>query len=249
MKLENCRQRKQVGRCVWLCSVLLLIAPVHESQAADAGHWMTGALAQTARTEVGGHVYVVSGGPRPGGSYSSLNEIFIPPSPSRLTHSKPFGRTPSVYIGSVMTMLAVMDEAGVLPPEAAPEANQLIHALIQSQSVFLKSPDHVVREWLSSALAEKFGEKRVAELTGCFVSAGWTTEALEALVDSSIHQSIREGSRWVEVLSGYGMMVEDWALLERMFVQAREQLLAQGKNVHAVFATHRAAMPGGQCTP
>ena len=130
-------------------------------------HWETMAPMPTARhglgaVAVGGHVYVVSGGPRPGGSYSPLNEIFIPPAPSRLMPSGQSGRTPAAHVGSVMAVMAVMHEAGVLPPESSPEANQLIHTLIQYQSVFLQSPDPGVREWFLSALAEKVGMKRAA---------------------------------------------------------------------------------------
>ncbi len=226
----------------------------NERYNARLNHWEAMAPMPTARhglgaVAVGGHVYVVSGGPRPGGSYSSRNEIFIPPAPSRLTPSGQSGRTPAAQVGSVMAILATMDEAGVLPPEADPEANHLIHALIQFQSVFLASADPGVREWFSSALAEKVGTKRAAVLTTAFSSTGWTSETLEALVDSSSRRSAWEKPRWVEALGGYNVTVQDWELIARMFTQARERLLAQGKNVHAVFATHRAAMPGGQRTP
>ncbi len=198
---------------------------------------------------VGGHVYVMSGGPRPGGSYSPINEIFIPPSPSRLMQSGQSGRTPASHVGSVMAILAVMREAGVLPPESGVEANRLIHALIQYQSVFLKSPDPDVRALLSSALAEKVGTKRAAVLAAGFASTGWTSETLEALVDNSTRRSAWQDPRWMDVLDSHGVTVKDWELIERMFTRARERLLAQGKNVHAVFAAQRAVMPGGSRTP
>ncbi len=37
-------------------------------------------------------------------------------------------------VGHIMALLAVFEEADVLPPEASPEANALIHALIQTQA-------------------------------------------------------------------------------------------------------------------
>ena len=216
-------------------------------------HWEMMAPMPTARhglgaVAVGGHVYVVSGGLRPGGSYSSLNEIFIPPAPSRLTPSGQFGRTPAAHVGSVMAVMAVMHEAGVLPPESSQEANQLIHTLIQYQSVFLQSPDPGVREWFLSALAEKVGTKRAAALTTDFSLRGWTSETLEALVDAASRRLVWEGPQWVEVLGGHGVTVRDWDVMARLFTQARERLLARGENIHAVFAMHRAALPGGRQT-
>ncbi len=216
--------------------------------------WDAMAPMPTARHGLGavaveGHVYVVSGGPRPGGSYSALNEIFIPPAPPRPMQSGQSGRTPASHVGSVMAVLAVMREAGVLPPESGVEANRLIHALIQYQSVFLSNPDPGVRAMLLAALAAKVGTKRAEVLTAGFASTGWTSETLEALVDTSARRSVWEDPRWVEVLGGHGVTVHDWELIERMFTQARERLFAQGKNVHAVFAAQRAVMPGGLRTP
>jgi C1A family cysteine protease len=48
-------------------------------------------------------------------------------------------RTSSVYIGSVMALLATFEDAGILPPEGTPQANGIIKAVIQFQSAFLKS--------------------------------------------------------------------------------------------------------------
>src|SRR2546422_1233685 len=41
-------------------------------------------------------------------------------------------------VGHIMALLAVFEEADVLPPEASPEANALIHALIQTQAALTK---------------------------------------------------------------------------------------------------------------
>ena len=46
-----------------------------------------------------------------------------------------------------MALLAVFDEAQVLPPEGSSEATQLVHALIQAQSAFLKSQNPAVRNF------------------------------------------------------------------------------------------------------
>lgn len=48
------------------------------------GRWTTGAPALSARSEIvlaevaGGRIHVIAGGPTPGGSASSANEIFTP---------------------------------------------------------------------------------------------------------------------------------------------------------------------------
>ncbi|MEO7863080.1 MAG: kelch repeat-containing protein, partial [Nitrospirales bacterium] len=51
--------------------------------------WQSMAPMPTGRHGLGsavmnGRIHVISGGPTPGGSYSDLNEVFIPPVPTRL---------------------------------------------------------------------------------------------------------------------------------------------------------------------
>jgi len=220
----------------------------NERYGVHVNRWQTMAHMPTARhglgaAAVGGYIYVLSGGPRPGGSYGRLNEIFIPPSPARPIRS---GRTPASHIGSIMAILATFHEAGVLPPESSPEADRLIHALIQSQSVFLKSSDPVVRNVFSSALAEKFDAEKAASLTQAFASTGWTSETLEALVDYSTSRSMVDGSRVAEVFHDYTVTTADWKFVGQVFAKARKELLKQGKQVHAVFAAQRATMPGAR---
>lgn len=222
----------------------------NERYHARLNRWQTMAPMPTARHGLGaaavdGSIYVLSGGPRPGGSYSRLNEIFLPPSPSRPTRA---GRTPAAHIGSVMALLATFHEAGVLPPESSPEANRLIHALIQSQSVFLKSHDPIVRDFFVSALSEKFNAKKAKSLTQAFPSTGWTSETLEALVDYS-SRLMADEPRLAEVFHAYNVTPTDWKFVEQVFAKAREQLLKQGKHFHTVFAAQRASMPGARQAP
>ena len=224
----------------------------NERYSARLDRWQTMAPMPTARHGLGaaavaGHLYVLSGGPRPGGSYSRLNEIFIPPSPSRSMRS---GRTPPAHIGSIMALLATFHEAGALPPESSREADRLIHALIQSQSVFLKSPDPVVQKIFAAALSEKFNEKKAESLTQAFASTGWTSETLEALVDYPAQRRPADEPRLENLFHEYNVTAADWTLVEQVFTKAREQLLEQGKQVHSIFAAQRASMPGArQSTP
>ena len=70
-----------------------------ENEAYDParGTWQTMAPMPTGRHGLGsavvdGRIHVISGGPTPGGSFSNLNEVFIPPEP---VTSKPGGRAQS----------------------------------------------------------------------------------------------------------------------------------------------------------
>lgn len=223
----------------------------NERYSAESDRWQAMAPMPTSRHGLGaatvnGYVYVLTGGPRPGGSYSRLNEIFIPPSLSRPVLS---GRTPAAHIGSVMAILATFHEAGVLPPESSPEADRLIHALIQSQSMFLKSPDPVVRKIFVAALSEKFDAKKAESLTQTFASTGWTSETLEALVDYPVQRPPADEPHVAELFRDYAVTTTDWKFVEQVFTKARERLLKQGKQVHAVFATQRASMPGARQSP
>ena len=224
----------------------------NERYNARLNRWQTMAPMPTSRHGLGaaaiaGHIYVLTGGPRPGGSYSRLNEIFIPPSPSRPMRS---GRTPAAHIGSIMALLATFHEAGALPPESSREADRLIHALIQSQSLFLNHRDPVVRDTFISALSEKYGAKKAASLSQAFAVTGWTSETLEALVDYSASRATGDEPRLENLLREYNVTAADWTLVVHVFTKAGEHLLEQGKQVHAVFADQRVSMPGArQSTP
>ena len=52
--------------------------------------------------------------------------------------------TPSGPVGASMAVLAMLQDADVLPPEETPEANRIIKLVVQFQSVFMKSGDPAV---------------------------------------------------------------------------------------------------------
>ena len=54
-----------------------------------------------------------------------------------------------------MAVLAILQDADVLPPEGTPDANRIIKSVIQFQSVFLKSGDSDVQAFLSRALEKQ----------------------------------------------------------------------------------------------
>ena len=74
-----------------------------------------------------------------------------------------------------MALLAVFEEAGALPPESSPEANELIHALIQTQAALTKSANPATRGWFAEALRRSESPKAGPDPRG-----GLTSRALEA---------------------------------------------------------------------
>src|SRR2546425_12702091 len=80
-------------------------------------------------------------------------------------------------VGHVMALLAVFEEAAVLPPETSPEANALIHALIQTQAALTKSTNPATQSWFADALRR--GEAREAAPDP---REGLTSRTLEAIV-------------------------------------------------------------------
>jgi len=147
-----------------------------------------------------------------------------------------------------MAVLGTFHEAGVLPPEADPRANQLIRSLIQFQSLFLQSQDPAVQDYVASALtAQK--EKREPGILHTFYAQGWTSESLEAMVEYSLQHPIGENLPLKAIQESYNVSQGDWALIQELFLQARQHFEDQSQDVHAVFSEERKGFPGGQTTP
>ncbi|MGH7255431.1 MAG: Kelch repeat-containing protein, partial [Nitrospirales bacterium] len=138
---------------------------------------------------VNNRLYVLSGGPTPGGSYSNANEVFVPEGKASGPAS-PI-RTPLQQIGTIMALLAAFQDAKVLPPEGSRDADRLIRALIQFQAGFIKSDHPAVQEWLTAALTARFGPNAASEISR-FREDGWTSQALEAIVDYADQHAVWE---------------------------------------------------------
>jgi Kelch motif len=208
--------------------------------------WYTMTPMPTARHGLGSAVvdqrlYVISGGPKPGGSFSGVNEMFVPPlaqAPQRMS-----GRASSRQVGTIMALLATFQDAQALPSESGPDANRLIKALIQFQAAFMKSTDPAITQLLIDALTARFEHQANAEMAR-FHAAGWTSESLEALVEF-----ITDRKSWQQpdIRAGfqtYHVGDEDFALLANTFFTARRNLADQGHNLHAIYASRRREMPG-----
>jgi N-acetylneuraminic acid mutarotase len=209
--------------------------------------WQTMAPMPTARhglgsAVVGGRLFVISGGPTPGGSFSDKNEIFTPPIGIIPTSSRS-NRTPAAHIGSVMAMLATLEDAQVLPPEGTPEADQLIHILIQLQSAFLKSSDPAVRTFFSEALAAYFFDG-ASEAERQFHQGGWNSRILEAVLLYEAYPKAWESPELDRGLAAYNVNHQNVETLQTTFDQARQAFLRQKRDIHDVYEIRRQQMPG-----
>jgi len=146
--------------------------------------------------------------------------------------------SPRPLVGHIMALLAVFEQADALPPESSPEANQLIHALIQTQAALTKSTDPATRRWFSEAL------RRAEQRGGVPIpSDALSSRALEAIMAyAAIHRPVDEPG----VLAGlkeFNIGESDLTLMARVYQQAKSRLSAAGQNVHALYEKEREKMP------
>jgi len=143
-----------------------------------------------------------------------------------------------------MAVLATLQDADVLPPEGTPDANRIIKAVIQFQSVFLKSSDPAVQLFLTQALAAQ--EKRGAEETlAQFHSTGWTSDVLEALSEQWVTMAVDQRDRLTPGFRQFNVSLADFDSLMGLMEKARRTFTQRGQNIHQVFAQRRREMPGG----
>lgn len=154
-------------------------------------------------------------------------------------------RAPAQHVGAVMAILGTFNEAGVLPPEADPRANQLIRVLIQFQSVFLKSQEAAVQEYFSSALMARWGSEGTT-VRDSFHANGWTSKSLEAVVDYSKTHALWQDERMQEVFRQYYLSAADWVLVQEVFHAARQWFVAESKDIHEVFGNQLNRMARGE---
>jgi len=143
-----------------------------------------------------------------------------------------------------MAVLAMLQDADVLPPEGTSDANRIIKSVIQFQSVFLKSRDSDVQAFLSHALAEQRGSG-ANEAAARFRSAGWTSDVLEALREQWVATAIDQRERLAPGFHQFNLSLEDFDSLMELVAKARTALEQRGQNMHQVFAQRRRKMPGG----
>ncbi len=142
-----------------------------------------------------------------------------------------------------MAVLATLEQAQVLPPEGSREADRVIQAVIQLQSVFVKGTDRSVQEFAQRAIAHAPGRNVQMVLEG-FRSNGWTADMLVALADADRRASAEERQELATGLGQFNLSVDDFRRLMQLVRDGRAALEAQGQNFDEVYARHRNAMPG-----
>ena len=154
------------------------------------------------------------------------------------------GAAPSGPVGASMAVLATLQDADVLPPEGTLDANRVIKAVIQFQSVFLKSDDPSVKVFLTQALAVQ-GDRSADETLSRFHSTGWTSDVLEALSDQWAATTIDQRDRLAPGFRQFNVSPADFDRLMELIAKARTAFMQRGQNMHQVFAQRRREMPGG----
>ena len=152
--------------------------------------------------------------------------------------------TSSGPVGAAMAVLAMLQDADVLPPENTPEANRIIKVVIQFQSLFMKSSDPAIQDFLTKALAAK-GRNGADAARSQFRSTGWTLDVLESLCDQWDAMTIDQRERLMLGFRQFNVSLEDFGLLRDLVAKARVALEQRGKDMHQIFAQRRREMPGG----
>lgn len=153
------------------------------------------------------------------------------------------GRTPSSHVGSVMAVLATLEQARVLPPEGTAAANRIIKSVIQLQALFAKNTDPSVQEFMQRAVANTENE-RSAHVLARFYSTGWTPEVLEALADRVLRSPAEDLHRLEAGLRSVNLSVDDLRSFMQLVRDSEQAFAEGGKNFRDVFLAHRKSMPG-----
>jgi hypothetical protein len=153
------------------------------------------------------------------------------------------GANSSGLVGASMAVLATLQDADVLPPEDTPEANRVIKAVIQFQSVFLKSSDPAVQLLLTQALAAQEGGTGEETLLR-FRSTGWTSDVLEALSTQWLSVATDQQERLAPGFRQFNVSPGDFDRLMELVAKARTTFRQRGQTLQQVFAQRRQEMPG-----
>lgn len=151
---------------------------------------------------------------------------------------------PTALIGASMAVLAMFQDADVLPPEGTPESNHIIKSVIQFQSVFTRGSDPDVQAFLRNALAAQRGS-HAQEALSQFRSTGWTSNILEALSDQWNAATTDQREKLAPGFRQFNISLEDFNSLMELVAETRVSLDLRGQNIHQVFAQRRREMPGG----
>jgi hypothetical protein len=142
-----------------------------------------------------------------------------------------------------MAVLATLEQAQILPPEGSLEADRVVQSVIQFQSAFSKSADASIQQFLSDAVAGKYGEK-TTPLLERFRASGWTAEILEALADADQRTPAEALERLTTGFGQFNLSVDDFKRFMQLVREGRSALAARGQSFEEVYDHHRKAMLG-----
>lgn len=160
-----------------------------------------------------------------------------------LTQAQRSAKTASPYIGSAMAVLATLQDADVLPPEGTPEANHIIRFVIQFQSVFTKSGDAAVQEFVRQALAQTYGD-HADDIVNGLRTTGWTADVLERLSDEEARRSPSDLRVLAQGFAPFNLSVEEFHRFMQLVRDARQAFHARGLEFRNIFVSRRKEMPG-----
>ncbi len=166
------------------------------------------------------------------------------PTPVMRTVAQP-ARTASVYIGSVMAMLATFEDAGILPPEGTPQANRIIKAVIQFQSAFLKSDHPAVRQFFTEAHRAKLGA-RADDVETAFRRSGWSADTFDAVMTAGQLDTAWNADGLSDGFREFNIGKQDFDILAELYQQSSRAFSTQGKSFQDVYAQRRREMPGAK---
>ncbi len=151
----------------------------------------------------------------------------------------PAGGEPSrPLVGHVMALLATFEQADALPPENSPEANALIHALIQTQAALTRSTNQATRKWFTEALRR--GAPPGTELGP---HDGLTSRTLEAILAYAATHPPADRPDVLAGLMEFNVSQADFDRMARVYGQARDRFRAAAQDIHRVYEAQRQGMP------
>jgi hypothetical protein len=153
------------------------------------------------------------------------------------------GKTASPQVRSAMALLAALEQAQVLPPEGSKEADQIIKSVIQFQSLFAKSTNAAVQDFMRRTLMNKQGAA-AANALAQFRADGWTPEMLEALAGADQPIPSDELRSMATGFEQFNLSVNDFQRFTNLIREGERTLSAQGHHLHEVYAALRKTMPG-----
>jgi hypothetical protein len=154
-------------------------------------------------------------------------------------------RASSSIVGTIMALLATFDEAGILPPEGTPQANQVIHALIQLQSTLMKSTSPELAAYRIEA--EAFWRRQHSGGEGGDAGdKGLTAKVLGAFIAYDQEHSLWAVPKVVLAMQEFNVTRADWVMIVDLFHQAEAVFRQQGRSLYDVFEVWRISMPGGK---